>query len=45
MTYVSFPEKPLKYANRNGTQAVPYSYSFYKDSFSGCLIHFETAPF
>ena len=41
MTCVSFPGKSLKYAIRNGTQAVPWLNIHLR----GRLIHFETAPF
>ena len=34
-----------KYAFRNGTQAVPYSYSLLIVQLRGRPIHFETAPF
>ena len=38
------PKKSFQYANRNGTQAVPYGNILINILFRGCLIHFETAP-
>jgi len=41
---VSFLDKSLKNAIRNGTQAVPYGNILVNMRFRGYLIHFETAP-